>query len=268
LEEAIESAGLKSMSEAESKLNVSASYYGKYAYSSGKSIQGTTCIGDTIIQFYHDSYYAMFNFSDLSLIRFDKAAVLGTESPHCWIVNHYFTDAHDTIVMYAGFSSDRTYYLYKKHNTDLNLLKTFWFIPDYGGTPNYFVDYPNRKLYIMGGAAIGNTPLTVIHVYSFEGDQLDEIGDLEERYVMPSFIHTLQDVLIYDHYLYVSYGDGNSYLGYVRIDLRNWTYHNVSLKNDIPSEEPEGFFEHEGVFYLVTAPGKVYKIEENEIMPE
>lgn len=120
----------------------------------------------------------------------------------------------------------------------------------------------------MGGVTIGTTFMTIIHVYSFNGDQIDSVGELEERCVMPCLVHTLQDVLFYDHYLYVSYGDGKNYLGYVRIDLRNWTYHDVSLKSDLPSEEPEGFFEHNGCFYMVTAPGKIYKIEEKEILDE
>ena len=236
-------------------ISVSVKYLG--ALRGTGNFQGTTCIGDTIWQFFHGGSYSLYRLSDLSLITSGQADLAGNGTPHCWIANHYITEYNDTIVMFAAISGCR-YFVYKKHGTQLEFLKVFSHYPEGQKYPSYFVTPDGSTLYAQGW---GSGTL-LIYEYPVFDDLLSEFGDAKNMFTVPSYIETIQDVFLYDNTLYISYGTtSTSDLGYERIDLITHTAVNVSLRPAITAE-PEGFFEHDGIFYMVVAGGGVYRIEE------
>jgi len=238
--------------------DVEVEYYGQMAAASSSALQGTTCIGDSIYQFYHGADYGIYRFDDLALLHADKAPLPEERKPHCWIVNHYITDANDTIIFYAGYTDNRIYHFFRKNDTALEFEQAFSFFPWKGRGANYFVDYPKREFY----ALYWDADKQYIRAYPFEGDLLETIGDLKVEYSMKNYVKTVQDVLFFDHYLYITYGAGTDFRGYVRVDLEDLNFYHVDLVDKTPYEEPEGFFEHNGELFWVTSSRKVFKIIE------
>jgi len=237
---------------------VEVEHYGRLQAAAGTGAQGSTCVGETLVQFYHGGYYGIYQMPEMKLQYAAHAPLLADEVPHCWIANHYITENADTILMYAGFVDTRNYYMYRKNGYELELERVLNFFPSIGKTPNYVVDYPNRKFYVLSW---GDGKI-YLSKYSFEDDYAKTIGQEENIFYLPSIVHTLQDVLFCSPYIFISYGDGTSYVGYVKIDLENLTYQNINLINQIPGEEPEGLFEYDGNLYWVTSALNVYKIKE------
>jgi len=243
--------------------------YSSYKCDFPCTIQSTSFLGDTIIQFCDGGYCLEFDFNDVSSPIFSyELPFLDGDNIHC-STSHVYVDGTDTLYFVKGIKFTSQIYVYLRESGEFKISNIIYY-PVIGYLPNFALDTEQSILYAL--TYTKNTYLDSednairVSMYPYYGRDINQIGPLLDSFILP-FVPVAQDTFYDNGKLYLAYGDPyTKSSGILIVDVESREYRNYNLRKYLsPKEEPEGIFCYHGDIYVVTVLGNIYVVKlENE----